>query len=321
MQESKMKLWAKVITIAGLLALGCSHANAEEGGAGHYTPGGAATLIDLMPTEPGFILEPVYLKYNGDAKASKTFPIAGTITANLDAKVDSFILGAFYTSNTTVLGAHYTAGVYVPYIWMEVTATLSTDFSRPIRRKDKDNGFSDITLIPVGLAWKNGDWQFSGLLPIYAPTGSFEVGRLANAGLNYWTFDPMVQLSYNSEKSGFNAALITGMTINTKNDDTDYKSGSVLHAEVSLQQFLPLGSGFIGLGGNAFLYEQVSGDSGSGAVLGDFKGRSLGIGPVLDYLLPIDSSMLVAEFRWLPELDTKNRLKGDFFWLKIAYKF
>ena len=119
-----------------------------------------------------------------------------------------------------------------------------------------------------------------------------------------------------------NAALFAGMTFNTENNDTDYQSGSVLHVEASFQQLLPLGPGFIGLGAEAFLYEQVTGDSGSGAVLGDFKGRSLGIGPVIDYLLPLkNKSLLALELRWLPELDTDHRLDGDFFWLKLAYTF
>ena len=220
-----------------------------------------------------------------------------------------------------MLGARYTAGAYAPYLWQEVTGTLSVA-GRTFRREDKVDGFGDITLLPLGLAWETGDFQFSGILPIYAPTGSYKVGRLANPGLNYWTLDPTVSVSYGSEKTGLNAALFAGMTFNTENHDTDYKSGSVLHAEASVQQLLPLGPGFIGLGAEAFLYEQVTGDSGSGAVLGDFKGRSLGIGPVIDYLLPFkNSSLLVVEFRWLPELDTKHRLEGDYFWLKMAYTF
>ena len=318
--KNLIKLITLVITLAGLLVVASGLGFAEEGGGGHYAPGGAATLIDLLPTEPGFILQPIYFHYRGDAGASKTFPIAGRITANLEAEVNSVTLGALYTFDRTVLGAHYTAGVYAPYIWKDVSATLSSGLGT-IRREDKVDSFGDITLLPVGLAWKKGDWQFGGLLPIYAPTGSYEVGRLANPGLNYWTFDPTVQLSYGSEKSGFNAALFAGMTFNTENNDTDYQSGSVLHVEASVQQLLPLGPGFIGLGANGFLYEQVTGDSGSGAVLGDFKGRSMGIGPVIDYILPFKSgSSLVVEFRWLPELDTKNRLEGDYLWLKIAYK-
>jgi hypothetical protein len=316
-----MKHLFKIITLAGLLVLACTPGRAEEGGGGHYVPGGAATLIDLLPTEPGFILQPIYLHYKGNAEASKTFPLAGRITANLEAEANSVTLGALYTFDPTVLGARYTVGVYAPYIWQEVTATLSSALGS-IRRQDKVDGFGDITFLPVGLAWKKGDWQFGGRLPVYAPTGSYEVGRLANPGLNYWTFDPTVSLSYASEKSGFNAALFAGMTYNTENNDTHYQSGSVLHVEASVQQLLPLGPGFIGLGAEAFLYEQVTADSGSGAVLGDFKGRALGIGPVIDYLLPFrNRSLLVVEFRWLPELDTNNRLEGDYFWLKMAYKF
>jgi hypothetical protein len=316
-----MKRLVKVITIAGLLVLAPGLGHAEEGGAGHYTPGGAATLIDLLPTKPGFILQPIYTYYKGDAEASRTYPVAGKITTNLEAKVNSVTLGALYTFDTTLLGARYTVGAYAPYIWQDVSATVSSAFGS-IRREDKVNGFGDITLLPVGLAWKIGNWQVGGLLPIYAPTGSYEVGRLANPGLNYWTFDPTFQLAYGSEKSGFNASLFAGMTFNTENNDTDYKSGSVLHVEASVQQLLPLGPGFIGLGANAFLYEQVTGDSGSGAVLGDFKGRKMGIGPALTYILPLkNESLLAAEFRWLPELDTKNTLDGNYFWLKTAYKF
>jgi len=316
-----MKSLAKFISLFALLMLLWGPVYGEEGGGGHYAPGGAATLIDLLPTEPGFIVQPIYMNYQGDAANSATFPIAGRITANVEAEVNSVTLGALYTFNTKVLGAHYTVGVYTPYIWKDVTATLSSDLGS-LRREDKVDGFGDIAFLPVGLAWKKENWQFGGRLPIYAPTGSYEVGRLANPGLNYWTFDPTLSLSYGSEKSGFNAALFTGMTFNTENNDTDYQSGSVLHVEASVQQLFPLGPGFIGIGADAFLYEQVTGDSGSGARLGDFKGRSIGIGPVIDYVLPFKGgSTLVAEFRWLPELDTENRVEGDYLWLKIAYKF
>jgi hypothetical protein len=36
---------------------------------------------------------------------------------------------------------------------------------------------------------------------------------------------------------------------------------------------LPMGAGFFGFGFNGFLYEQITGDSGSGATNGNFKGR------------------------------------------------
>ncbi len=287
---------------------------AEEGGSGHYVPGNVATLIDAAPTQPGWLIQPLFLNYNADFSSTINVPIAGLISTGLDSTVNSFTLGGFYTFEESVLGAHYSAGIYLPYIDMEVTGNVGS-----LSRTDKVSGLGDTTLIPVMLAWKSSSWQFGAFLPIYAPTGDYEVGRLANPGLNYWTFDPTVSASYGSEQTGFNFGAHSGVTFNTENNDTNYKSGSVLHAEVSVQQLLPLGKGLLGFGVNGFIYEQISADSGSGAN-SDFKGRSLGIGPVLDYIIPTESGALVFEVKWLPELNTKNRLEGDYLWFKAAWQ-
>lgn len=95
----------------------------------------------------------------------------------------------------------------------------------------------------------------------------------------------------------------------------------MFHIDASIQQLLPLGPGFIGLGIEGFYVDQITGDSGSGATLGDFEGRTAGLGPVLSYILPVGENTLVAEARWLTELDTKRRMEGDYFWLKIVYQF
>jgi len=311
----KHKLLA-IMTVGLCVLTICLAANAEEGGSGHYVPGGVAMLIDYPPTQPGWIVQPLFLHYDGEFSSSRALPVAGLISAGLEATIDAVTLGGFYTFEQKVLGAHYSVGVYVPYVWMEVTGTLD-GFSRT----DKVDGLSDIALIPATLAWKSGSWQFNALLPVIAPTGDYEVGRFANQGLNYWTFDPTVGAAFSNEKTGFNCGVHAGITFNTENEDTKYKSGSVLHVEVSAQQLLPVGTGFFGFGINGFLYEQISGDSGSGSTLGDFKGRSLGIGPVIDYILPTETGTWVFEAKWLPEFDTENRLEGDYFWVKGAWQF
>ena len=294
--------------------------NAEEGGTGHYAPGGLATLIDLPPTQPGWVVQPLFLHYEGEASRSGAFPIAGVVTAGLEAKSDVFALGALYTFEPKVLGAYYTVGAYLPYVWMEVTADLSIP-SGSLSRTDRTNGVSDITLIPAMLAWKSGSWQYSALASVYAPTGSFKVGRLANLGLNYWTFDPAIGVTYNNEKSGFSFSVLSGITINTENEDTNYKSGSVLHVEASVQQHFKHGDGLLGIGANGFIYEQITDDSGAGAQLGAFRGRTGGIGPVVSYIRPIGKTTLVLELRWLPELYAKRRLQGDYIWFKGALDF
>ena len=116
----------RIFVIAVSLVLASVAGRAEEGGGGHYAPGAAATFIDLLPADPGFILQPIYLYYKGDAGRSRTFPLAGKITSNLKAKVDSFTLGVLYTLDRKVLGARYTLGAYAPYLRQEVSVKTGT---------------------------------------------------------------------------------------------------------------------------------------------------------------------------------------------------
>ena len=297
---------------------------AEEGGAGHYAIGGLATMADLAPTDAGWIVQPLYLNYQGDGGGTE-FIKGGELALDVQADVNAVVIGGVYTFEKKVLGAYYSVGTYVPYIEMDVKATVvvdTLDTGRATKtQRDAVSGLSDITVIPLMMAWKSDLWQYSFVLPVYTPTGDYKVGRLANQGLNYWTVDPSVGASYNNPETGFNFAVNGGMTFNTENNDTNYKSGSVFHIEASVQQLLPLGKGYLGVGLNAFVYEQVSGDSGSGATLGDFKGSSAGIGPVLTYILPTSAGNGLLEFRWLPELSTDNRIEGDYIWLKGGWQF
>jgi hypothetical protein len=51
------------------------------------------------------------------------------------------------------------------------------------------------------------------------------------------------------------------------------RNGDIFHLETTLTQYLPLSKQtLIGVGANAFLLQQVTGDSGSDALLGDLKG-------------------------------------------------
>ena len=57
-------------------------------------------------------------------------------------------------------------------------------------------------------------------------------------GFNYWTFDPSVGITHSDENSGFNFTVLSGGTINTENMATNYRSGSVVHVEASVQQLI-----------------------------------------------------------------------------------
>jgi hypothetical protein len=293
---------------------------AGEGGVTHVIPGATATMTDLPPTSPGWFLKPMYLNYKGSFSAQ--LPTAAGLAGNVDATVNTVALVGGYTFGQTFLGgAHYSFAAALPYTWVDISGNVLTP--RGIKRAQNNvSGLGDLTVLPVMLAWKLSDWQLDATLPIYAPTGSYEKGRLGNTGLNYWTFDPTVGAVYSHKASGFNAMLHAGYAMNTENTDTQYQSGSLLHLEGVVQQFLPVGPGILSLGLEGFYFDQLTGDSGAGATLGEFKGRTYGLGPLLGYVLPLENKQsLVFELKWLTELETKRRLEGDYIWLKMVYKF
>jgi hypothetical protein len=203
-----------------------------------------------------------------------------------------------------------------------VTRTGPLGSSQTVQRSDTSVGLADLMFYPFMLGWTNGpDLKYDARLGIYAPSGEYEQGALANLGKNYWTFEPGLSFSWLSSKIGTEVSLFAGLDFNTRNDATDYQTGTEFHLDGTVAQHLPLFSGFIGVGANGFFYQQITGDSGSGAKLGSFKGQTAGVGPVLSYVHKVGKATLAAELKWLPELVVENRLKGDWIWFKLGLIF
>ncbi|MGB5427438.1 MAG: transporter [Gammaproteobacteria bacterium] len=115
--------------------------------------------------------------------------------------------------------------------------------------------------------------------------------------------------------------MFLGATFNTENSDTDYKTGTQVHLDGTVAQHFPLWSGLAGAGLSGYYYQQVTGDSGDAANLGDFKGKTTGIGPVVSYTRKLNNSEFLASFKWLHEVSTKNRLQGNTLFLKAMLKY
>lgn len=314
------KLFYSLLLTATLLS---STLRAEEGGSGHYMPGATASFIDALPGKEALVYVNAFTYYDGSASGARRLNLAGQVVANVDATVyaDTSIL--LYQTSWKLFGGGYAAAAAIPYVWMDVNGSVQIGRETG-NSSDSANGIGDLQILPLMLGWTNGDFKFGGQFGIYAPTGEFEVGKLANVGKNYWTFEPGVSMSWLSSRIGTEISLFCGVDFNTRNDKTDYRSGDVIHLDATVAQHLPFLGGLAGLGANAFYYQQITGDSGSGARLGDFEGRTVGIGPVISYVTKVGGNRkadLVAEFKWLPELDVENRLEGDIIWFKLALVF
>jgi len=316
------------IFLSGALALAAT-SRGEETGSAHYLPGSMASFMDAFPGKPGGLaVLNFFTYYDASTPLGLRLPLGGFLSAQADATVYADTILAVYQTPWEVLGGGCAFGLAVPYVWMEIEAQAQRigpgGVPGPaLATRDTASGIGDLTIYPVMLGWTDlaPDFKLDFRLGIYAPTGDYDQGQLANIGKNYWTFEPGIMASWLSSKTGTEVSLYTGVDFNTENNDTDYTSGTSLHFDLTVAQHLPLFGGIAGFGANAFYYRQISGDSGTGARLGDFEGMTYGVGPVISYVGHVGDTQFLAELKWLPELGVEKRMKGDYVWFKFGFLF
>lgn len=299
---------------------------ATQSGATHYISGQQSDFSTMVPMSPGLYFGNIYANYHdatfgGEVPFGKVDAVGG-VTVNMSAEVPA----AIYTYPIDFFGGKLASGALVPYSWVRVKASATVDVhGAPLTgtRTDESSGLGDIELMPFMAGWTNGDFTFDGMFNIWAPSGKYSQDTMANTGLGYWTFEPMIAASWISKKIGTEATIYAALDFNTKNETADYQSGDLFHVDATVAQHLPLFGGLAGAGATAFYMKQITGDSGSGvpAPLGGFMLKSYGIGPTISYIHSIGTHTLIVDGSWLPQTHSDNTTKGDLFWAKIIMSF
>lgn len=107
------------------------------------------------------------------------------------------------------------------------------------------------------------------------PVGAYDPRRLANIGIGHGAIDGGGGYTYFNPQMGHEFSAVAGLTYNFENPDTNYKSGIDFHLDWGASQFVTkqLQVGLVG-----YAYQQLTGDSGAGNRVGDFKSRVFGWG-------------------------------------------
>jgi hypothetical protein len=332
----------KALTLIGICSLALfGRARAEQGGGGHYVPGATASFIDTLPDKPGLVAENIFLNYN-NASVNGSFSLNGAgspvlwhgllpfgrdLAVNVNASVNADRVELLYMFQPEILGGHYAIAAAPSFVWEQINGVGIPYVSFPNPRIQRVNpgtasGFGDIEFWPLMLGWKTGDFKYDVRCAVYAPTGNYNQNNMANPGLGYWTFEPGLSLSWLSSRIGTEASVFAGMDFNTKNTDTDYQSGDIVHLDATVAQHLPLFGGSAGLGAGAFYYKQVTADSGGSPLFpGSYEIMSEGVGPVVSYAHNIGGKQLDVEAKWLPQTQVHYTTQGNFVWVKIALLF
>ncbi len=284
---------------------------AAEGAAGFYLLGAKTSMAGFLPP-PGTYVQDLKYYYTGDASGAFNIggvDVSGRITADLFYDLPVGI----WVAPRKVLGGNFALSLMVPIGWKDVStgATLTgPDFSiTGPGRQDDSFAFGD-PVPGATLGWHEGNWHWNVGLLVNTPIGYWKKGNLSNIGFNRWAFDTTAAVTWLDPARGLEISGAAGFTFNVENPDTDYKTGTEFHLEwAAVQNF----SKSFGIGIAGYHYQQVTGDSGAGAVIGPFKGRTTALGPVVNYNFNLRQIPISTSFRYFRDFDVKNRLDGQAF--------
>ena len=277
---------------------------AAEGGASNYFPGGYGDFAVAVAPEPGWI----FANYNlfVDADIDRTV-LQGRVNLGLETFAYINMSALLYTCKKPVLGGSFAMGGFLPIGYADLKAQVSAPINADV--DDSETNLGDITLLPASLYWNSGNWHFNMYELVVTPTGQYDVSNNINLGRNYWSLDTVFALTNLNMDNGREFSLVTGYMFNDENDDTNYETGDELHIDAMFNQFL---SESFALGLHGYYYDQVEGDSGTGAVLGDLKGESYGIGPSFLWIPASGGGRFSVSGTWLHDLEATNRLESDY---------
>jgi hypothetical protein len=296
------------------LSMSAVSVQAAEGGYSNYVPGTYGDFAAAVEPPSKFTIRNDIYHYQADGGKSAR---SGLIEADADLEINMNLLTLLYKPDVEVFGAHYGFGALVTIVDLDIDAGIRLG-GLSVRRQDDVVGLGDITLIPGILFWSSGNYHFTLAEYIVTPTANYDSDDLANAGLNYWTFDTNVAATYLNAETGQDYSINIGYSYNTENSDTDYQTGQELHIDYMLNQFL---SESFAIGIQGFYLKQVTGDSGSGASLGSFKAEAAGVGPAVLWNTKISRQEVSFIAKWLHEYHAERRIEGDHVFVSFAMSF
>jgi hypothetical protein len=319
---------AAAIVAAGLMP-GASFA--DEGGVSFWLPGFFGSLA-AAPATPGWLLNTFY--YHTSVSAGADVARAREITigrfnptlnlnlsASLSADADIAWINPVYVFASPVLGGQFAVGLagLVGRTSTSVSGTVTAsippfNFIRSDSITDSVTGVGD--LYPqVSLKWNHGVNNFM----IYGtgdiPVGTYSSTSLANLGDGHGAADAGAGYTYLDPMAGHEFSAVAGFTYNLTNTSTNYQNGIDFHLDWGASQFL---SKQLLVGAVGYVYDQVTGDSGSGDRVGPFESRVIGVGPQLGYIFPVAGMQGYLNLKGYREFDARDRPSGFNVWLTFV---
>ncbi|WP_284777889.1 transporter [Agrobacterium sp. lyk4-40-TYG-31] len=278
----------------------CSVQAAENGNT-QYSPGSSQFFAAGIPPYSGFYFVTQTSYFNSDRLNDSN---GNKIPIDFEVKALAETFRFLYVSDLELGGATLWSQLVVPVVHL--------DMSLPFV-EDKATSLADISAT-VGLAWHVDKYStFAAGVDIAMPTGGYHVSELANVGLNHWSIQPSAGYHY-TDPQGLEAAALARLIFNTKNTDTDYRSGTELVIDYAVGWNIEKWR----VAAVGYYLQQLSDDTGPGVAADGHRGNSFAIGPSLTYSFNPGMQLSAS---WQHDLIAENRAQGNTMWVNFATKF
>ena len=303
------------IASALLLIANSSTVSADEFGFSSYGLGASAFGAGATPP-PGTYVTTVSGYYEARIGAPVTI---GNVQLEIGSKLQFFqqALNGLYVPKESVLGGHLGFGVTIPVGHIDLSATVTGPLGNTFHADTNGWGLGDITT-RMQLGWQQSDFAHLAYVQVVAPSGKYAVGFEPNIGLQRPGIDAGWAFTWTekSSKLQFNGAF--GVTFNFDNVTTDYSSGTDFHFEWAVGREIHPGLIFGVVG---YDYRQLTGDSGTGAVLGPLVGSVDAVGLGISYTTLVNKSPVVFSARHYEEFNVDRRWDGNMTILSGTVRF
>lgn len=321
----------KALVAAFCLAFCASSARADQGGVSFWLPGTFGSLA-AAPLKPGWSWATIYyhtdVSAGGNVSASRAIRFGNRTTnlnvnlnAELNATGDIVLGGPVYVAANPVFGGQFAVTLLGGYgrqqatIDANVTGALGPiGFAASRSVSQELEAFTDLFVQPV-LRWNAGVHNYMVYSMWNFPVGSYDANRLVNLGLGHWAIDGGAGYTYLNPQTGWEFSVVGGLTYNFENPHLDYQNGIDAHVDWGLSHFI---SKQVLIGAVGYAFQQLTGDSGPGATLGDFKSRVFGIGPQIGFLFPVGEMQGYLNVKGYKEFGAENRPEGWNLWVSLA---
>lgn len=284
-----------------------------EGGQSPYFKGYRDFLTGVLPA-PGLQLRHDLYLYSGTEHS--TIP-QGQLTVGL--KAVSNILSVTYVTPYHILGGDYAFAVRGALTDVKADQTLAMPRPRPANvRSGNLDALNDVVVNPFVVGWHSGNFHWNVATSVWMPAGNYDKNRIANTGRNVWALSPQSGATYFDPKSGWEVSGAAIYVVNFTNTDTNYRSGDIAHFDFAVGKML---SPQFKLGVVGYFTQQVTADSGAGAIFGNRKLRVAGAGPGATFTFFVNAVTVNLVAKYYREFDAQNTTQGDAGTLSLRVKF